>query len=307
MIITLFKKLPPSVSVPAFYCYSTILLIFHFLFASTYGALVLALSVYVYVITCTSINPLTPIGIVSWVTSLSSEYKIALLSSFVTVAGFVVAFHTATINWRSQMRAQLKSQAAGDIESFFTMVSSNISTASLYIESLIRTVNEIQDGTPTTDASFSIAYHQEKVEEFIAARSTLSQASIEVHRLIGRNHNLLSTGWGLIADINQAAESLSRITKKMWVHIPIVNLDDPGHVESFVDQVNATKYNEFLEVCNVHDGIISGLSGGVQGHLTAPIWGFSFTMFVNLIMNRKEFKESIRELHKNLNNDNQKK
>jgi hypothetical protein len=214
MIFAFFKKLPPSISVPAFYGLITMALFFRFIFASTYGALLLVLGLYAYAVTYTSINPLTPSELVSWIAVLSSEYKVALLSSLVTIVGFVVAFHTATINWRNQMRAQLKAQAAGEIESFFAVASGNITTASLHVESLIETVNKIQKGASIYDASFSVAYQQGKAREFMAARDTLSQASVEVHRLIGRNYNLLSTGWGLPASVKLAAEALSKVTKK---------------------------------------------------------------------------------------------
>jgi hypothetical protein len=37
----------------------------------------------------------------------------------------------------------------------------------------------------------------------------------------------------------------------MWVHIPVVDLNDPNHIQSFVNQVNVTECNEFLEACDV--------------------------------------------------------
>ena len=108
MIFTFFKKLPPFISVPAFYIFITISLIIRFLFSSSYGVLILALVLYVYIDTCTSITPLTLSSLVTWIDTLSSEYKVALLSSSVTIVGFIVAFHTATANWQNQMKEQYK-------------------------------------------------------------------------------------------------------------------------------------------------------------------------------------------------------
>ena len=190
-----------------------------------------------------------------------------------------------------------------DIAIFFATVTSNITTTRLYVESLIEAVNKIQKGVSFDDASFSVGYLQGKAREFMAARDILSQASIEVHRLIGRNYNLLSTGWGLIASARLAAESLSKVTKKMWIHLPVVDLKNLNHIQSFLNQVNVTECNEFLLACEVNYGKISGLSGGVQGYLAAPIWGFSLPMFANLISSRKEFKEAMREFHSQLRND----
>ena len=192
MIIDYFKKIPPSVSVPIFYGFVLVGFTLRFLFATVFGALILVVGIYFYIEYCTTVSPFNSIELVTWIISLEAGYKIALLSSSVTIVGFVVAFHTATINWRNQMRAQLKVQAAGEIENFFAAVSRNITTADLYVKSLIETVNEIQAGASLHMAYFSVDYAQKKAGEFEAARNLLIEASIEVHRLIGRNHNLLA-------------------------------------------------------------------------------------------------------------------
>ncbi|MCD4743583.1 MAG: hypothetical protein K8R67_14060 [Desulfobacteraceae bacterium] len=303
MVVAFLKKFPPSISIPTFYGLFAIALIVRFLFKSVYGAVFLMLGLYIYVATCTSISPFTFSELVLWAIELPSEYKVVLISSFVTVVGFVVAFHTATINWRSQMQTQLKVQAATEIESFFAVVSNNITTISLFIESLVEILNKIQNGASTADAKFSIKYNQGKIKEYKASKDILSHASIEVHRLIARNHNLLSTGGDTLTNTKLAAECLSKITKAMWLHIPVIDLDDPDSIQSFIDQVNLTEYNEFLELCDANYGKIAGLSGGIQGYLTAPVWGLSLTMFVNLIRNRKEFIKAIKGFRKDLNND----
>lgn len=300
-MISLFKNIPPSISVPAFYCFYTIAMIVRFLIGSAYGVLFLAVFFYLYVKNFTSLPVMTPSELTSWLVNLPSEYKVAVLSSGVTIIGFVVAFHTATENWRGQMQAQLKSQAANEIENFFSVVTSKITTTRLHVESLIKTVNTIQKQENINEIIFLVGYQQGKVSEFIAARDILSQASIEVHRLISKNNNILSTGWGLPSNINQAAGCLSELSKKMWVHIPMVNLDDPNHIQSFLNQVNVTECSEFIDSCNTNYGIISGISGGIQGYLTASIWGVSLSNYFNLISSRKQFKEAIKGLHRDLN------
>jgi len=156
MMISYFKKIPRSLSVPIFYTYISGLLVTKFLFTTTYGAFVIALSIYFYCDVYTSLTPLTVGQIINNILLLPIEYKVALLSASVTVAGFVIAFHTASINWKNQMRAQIKSQAAGEIEGFFAAVSSNITTAELYVKSLIETVNQIQKGISIEEANFSV-------------------------------------------------------------------------------------------------------------------------------------------------------
>lgn len=303
MIITLLKKIPPLLSVPLFYVYISVGLLLRFLFTSTYGALILAIFYYQYVVLYTDVIPLSLEELINWLFSLSGEYKVALFTSLITISGFIIAFYTATLNWKNQLKAQLKSEAANEIERFFAVVSDNINTTSLYAESLVRIINDIQSGSSINDASFSIDYQQRRAREFLEARDILSKASVEVHRLIGKNYNLLLTGFGLLDNLNLAADSIASITKKMWIHIPIVDLKDSNHIQLFFNQVNITECNEFIKVCEIQGGKISGLIGGVRGYLLSPIWGFSFSAYINLIFKRKEFKKAMKEFHCDLNND----
>lgn len=249
----------------------------------------------------TQIDIWTATDFISWVSGLSENYQIALITSLLTILGFVVAFYTATANWRNQMKAQLKLQVAGELEYFFAQVTSNITTARLYVESLIEAVNTIQKGDSIDDAVFSVGYLNGKANEFVSARDELSHASSEVHRLIGRNYTLLTSSLGLLESVKLAAESISIISSKMWIHLPVVNLQDPNHIQSFLNQVNVTECSEFIQSCNVNYGKISGLSGNVQGSLTALIWGFSLPMYINLVKDRKEYKQLLVEFHEKLN------
>ena len=98
-----------------------------------------------------------------------------------------------------------------------------------------------------------------------------------------------------------AASSLREISQKLWLHIPVVNLNDDNHIQSFLNQVNITECNEFLNVCEINSRKIAGLTGAVRGSLDSSIWGFSFTQFVNLIAIRKDFKNEIKQFRDDLN------
>ncbi len=302
MFVSYVRKIPPSISVPAFYVLMMLMLVLRFLFGSVYGALALVMVFYAFTYHFTSTPPLSPSELVLWIDGLTSEYKVALLTSSVTVLGFVVAFHTATANWKDQMGAQFKAQVAGEIESFFAAVTSSMNIASLYVESLVSTVNKIQKGANADELSFLIQHIQGQVGKYLSVRDQLSQASIEVHRLIGRSHNVLSTGWGLPATVNLAAESLANVTDKMWFHVPIVDLQSPNHIQSFLNQVNISGCNEFLQAHNDNSEKISGLAGGIRGYLISPILGFSLPMFTNLLSDRKQFRETMERLHIQLRN-----
>ncbi len=87
----------------AFYALLILGFIYRFLFQSIYGALLLVVSAYWYTGTYTNVEPFNLEQLIQFASNLSPEYKVALITSGVTITGFAIAFHTATINWRSQI------------------------------------------------------------------------------------------------------------------------------------------------------------------------------------------------------------
>ena len=300
-MIGLYKKIPPKLFTPFFYTFITVGYILRFLFQTPYGLFILVIGLYFYVCKFTSITPLNAKELLDWLNNLGSEYKVALLASSVTVAGFAVAFHTATINWRNQMKAQLMLTTAAEIENFFALVLRNVTTVELHIRSLVETVNLIQNSEPKIVAEFKVNYLVNQTNKFLDARTLLSEASVEVHRLISKNYNILASNWGSLESVQTSANALKDITDKMWVQLPILNLEDPQKLQSFAHQINIVKCNDFIATCNRCTGVISGLIGSVGGQLLSPVIGFNYSMFRTLIRNKKSFSVVMTELHEKIN------
>lgn len=298
-----FTKLSPHISVPLLYIVLTVNLAIRFLFGSAFGALILVGSIYVALLWYGTTSPFGFQELMLWIDDLSPEYKVGLSSAIVTIAGFVIAFHTATVNWRNQLRAQLKAQAAGEIESFFAAVTSRMNEVSFYAESIIDAVNDIQKGCSFSNAGFHVAYLQRQAPKFMTAREQLSQASVEIHRLLGKNYNLITSVWGALESSLSATDVLKDVASAMWIRVPIVNLDDPNHVQHFVNQANVSECLKLIETCNDNYEKLSGLSGGVHGALMAPIIDLNLSMYINFLVRRKEFKSFVGIFHKKMNKD----
>lgn len=298
----IFRLLPPTIAVPAFYVFATFAIAIHILFGSILGIFLVSLFAYWSVGYLGLSTPLSFGELLLWLGSQPEGYKVAFISAGLTVVGFVVAFHTATINWRNQLKAELKAQSAGEIEEFFAVVTRLISDASIFVQTLVDTVNTIQKGSSTQDVQFAVSWAVRESQKFIATRNQLSQAQIEVHRIKGRHYTILSSGWGLPATFDHAVNAFNKVSERMWIHMPIVNLDDPNHVQSFLNQVNVAECTQFLEVSEKHSVPISMYAGSIKGQLMSPIMGVSLPMYASLLMGRKEFKALIVSFYRNMKN-----
>jgi len=189
-------KLSPSILTKLLLVYVVVGVIWKFLTETAWGILVVSVFMYFLIPHITSIVPLTPMQLIVWTSDLPAEYKISVFSSLLTVVGFIIAFHTATINWKQQMSAQLKAAVAGDIEEFFNEVSRLTRNTKLYAELLIEAVDQIQQDGVDNETVFAIKYILSKTPEFIASRERLSFLSVEVYRILGKNSVALSSIWG---------------------------------------------------------------------------------------------------------------
>lgn len=301
MIYFFFKNIPPKYSVKIFYIFTSILFLYRFLFKSVFGILFIALILYKFSSSIWDIESYNLGQLLEWVHHLEKDYKLALITSGVTIIGFVIAFHTATTNWRNQMFAQLRLNAANEIETFFAEFSKNITDSELYIQSLINALEKIKNGVDVAEANFIVNYSCERIEDFMDSRNKISEASVQVHKLISKNYNLLVNNPGTLDSINRSGIAISDISKKIWIKLPVVKPEGNNKILSFVEQTNINEYIEFVEVCKKSSAIISGLSGGVKGQLQSVIMDFNVHMLFHLLKNRKSFKESIVSLHKELN------
>jgi len=175
----IFRVLPPTIAVPLFYAFTTIAVVLYFLFGTIFGVFLVSLFAYWAVDYFGFVTPLSFGELLLWLGAQPESYKVAFISAALTVVGFVIAFHTATVNWRNQLKAELKAHSAGEIEEFFAVVTRLISDASIYVQTLVDTVDKLQKGLPPQEAEFAVSWAVKESPKFIATRNQLSQAQIE--------------------------------------------------------------------------------------------------------------------------------
>jgi len=288
-------KIPPIFLVPLFYAYVTVGLLLKYMLCTITGVFLSLAAIYLYLKYFGEIRPFSWLELLTWVSYLDKEYKVAILSSLVTIVGFIVAFHTASLNWQSQMRAQLKLQVAGELDEFFAQISQDINLARIHVERLVKTVNKIQEGCDANNIKFDIQYVQQQNTEYLSTRSRLAQNSVTIHRLLGKYSLILSSGWSLIRSFESATNAFKDITDKMWLSVPTADIENPNYINLFLREVDVSKCNEFIQACNDNYSKINGLSGGIRGYLISPIVGFNLFSYLHLLSIRGGIIESMRE------------
>lgn len=291
--LSLLRHLPPGVTACAFYYGLPIVLAVRFLVGTVRGVFVLSVALYSVMWLVGEPKPFTLTELLLWLDELAPESKTAVVTTMLTVLGFLVAFHTATVNWKAQALAQLKQHVAGEIELFYAETSRLTTDAQIYARSLIEAVNSLQSQGASPDAIFCVRRALEKAEQFRATRDRLSAMSIEVHGISGRHYGVLSTVWGAVKTLEDCASALTEIASSMWIHVPIIPDAHPDPLGSFLAQVNVPQCMKFVTCCEHNSGFINGNSGGVRGALLAPIVGFNLSSRMSLAGKKAVFTEAM--------------
>jgi len=293
-------KLPPYLSVPIFYILMTLAYIYRLFFGNIYGIFAISIVVYFSSEWLFGIAPLSFDGLMEWVVNQSETTKAALLGSIIAVIGFMVAYATATSNWKSQLLANLKIQAAGEIAAFFTECTKLATGCEIYAGALVKAVNEIQKGCPNDKAELLAHYNREGGHLFKQQRDRLLSLGVEVHLLGGKYGTLLSTSPGLMSEMGLATKALENITDKLWINVPYHIQNDPNPVQTFLNQVNVTECIALIDSVNKNYDMLTSSSGDVRGRLTSDVVGYNFWMIFNLFKDPKGIKELFADRYKNL-------
>ena len=286
-----FKRLPPKVSVPAFYLYICLAFVWRFFSSTLFGALLLSILLYVSLSVFGSIPPLSFSELMLWTASLGQDAVVALTSSMLTIVGFLVAFHVASKSWQQQQLAQIKVSAADEVENFFAEASKLNTDTQLYAEELIRTVDRIAGGCSAEEAVFAVQYAQEGAKSFLSKRDRLVSLSIESYRLSSRHSSILLSTFSLEGALEDACAALKEIVDKIWIQVPIVDLQSPTLVEDFMAQVNRQECLLFVCAAKKYSLSLNGSAGFIRGGLLSPVIGFNTALLINLLRKSSAFRE----------------
>lgn len=291
--LELYRRLPPRLTAFLFFYGLPALLVLRFFFGSLFGIFISSVALYWYTLIFGEVKPYSMQQLVLWLDSLPNDSKTSVVTTVITIAGFLVAFKTATANWKAENLATLKSHVASELEEFFANVSKLTTDAEIYVKRLVEAVNKIQSEGATADSAFAVHWAIERLPDFLHTRERLSFMTVEAHRISGRHTTILSTIDGATRAIEDCANALSEISRDMWVRLPNIPEGHNDPLGLFLLQINVEQCNNFLECCRANFGLINGLSGGVRGALLSPIVGINMSTITSLYGKRQQFEEAM--------------
>lgn len=263
----------------AFRALLTVVLTFRWFNSSLSGLLILTILLYLYVDRFSQIDPLNGPELLAWTVSIPESIKIAVGSSLLTIIGFLIAFQSATKNWRDQMAATVALEASRDIHRFFTEASRNVTTIQIFAEQLVEFRTRALNAQNVNDVAFEIDFVNDTLSDFLQARARLKQMNIEVHDLLPRYSAVLASSRRSIADLVSATAAFTGIIQHMWFTVPVVRSTHPTALVSFVQAIDEGACNGYVKEAKKRYTAMTTLSGLVEGKLTSHLLRVNLSYF----------------------------
>jgi hypothetical protein len=231
--------------------------------------------------------------------SLDPQYKVAILTSVITIIGFLIAFQTATTTWKQQMHTSLRLQAAHEINSTYSRATELITSIRIFADLNLDLINKLKGNMPDIEITSAFNFVQSKYGEFLSNRDELSLLHLKAYNFIGKYSTVLSSTWKSFDQLERINDALRLVAEKMWVFIPQITSEHINYKKLYLQYTDCSKLEELSEQCNLSHGFIAALAGNINGRLTAPIFLLNLSSLLTLFQKSKWIDEAYSIIREN--------
>lgn len=183
----------------------------------------------------TGTRPPTPTEIHNWVFAQDKTVIGLLVSSTLTVVGFVVAFMVARASWRTETKAMLRLEAANELHDCLHESSTNVRLLSVAIATFVDVAKHMALGdTEYLDAKGPWA--KEQCDKTWATRTSIIENNRELVRLRFKHDVVLSSQVGGIATIEMCLSLMAGVIAGFAHDLPSSTNKSP---QEFVGNLSA--------------------------------------------------------------------
>ncbi len=251
-------------------------LLTRFLFTRAVGILIVAIVLYTFSEGLLGVTAFGPGELVIYLSSLEKDYKIAVISSLITVIGFLLAFSTSSAAVKEQLLLQYKSQVAEEVSSFADDVCTVLTAIRIKADLIIECKAQIDKCPSSPETVFVIDYLSERSDELKSEITRLSALVSSGHSLKGRHSILLSANNRLDVSFSKALQIISKLSEGAWLFIPSSSVTSAEEAEIFAKHLDVNKAEQFISLYRSGYPKISELCGSVRGALLSGVLGLTW-------------------------------
>lgn len=261
-------------------------LTYRYVFGSIWGVLGLTLLLYFNSEFVLGTQPITFKELALLVISMESSTKASIATALITIIGFMVAYWTASSNWKEQLRAQLCTQASGRLTEFSNLCSQDITTCKIYAENVVK-VYDLVERDELEQAFHLVNYIHSSTQKTLLAREQVIANSIKSHILLSPYNSILVGIPGSIKHFQLACKRLGDITDFIYFPISYPIQDDKNVVDSFLRCTNKEKCTDYIRLVNKNFDSFNMNASYSSGCILRPISGINLWSAFSVLSNMR--------------------
>lgn len=260
------------------------------------GALTISVAAYAYLYYFGVSQPLGWGELITWFFGLGIEAVSLISAAMLAIVGFYITFDSAHENWLLQRRIELRIEMAKELEEFFNEASGLLIKLGIFANSTVSLWTHVSDNGLDDEAVSKADYLVTQIPGARHTRTRLSEMSVEVHRLRGKNLMLLSSHWGAVDALDRVISNFSDACSKMWFPFPDSSHETYGPTLALFLRIDPLKTQSFMDWGDDQFGAMNAELGRLRGQLLAPISRASTATIFFMFKNTDELGDALKAL-----------
>jgi hypothetical protein len=265
-------------------------LVRRYLFSTLFGLFLFAVGLYLGMYWLSPVKPFSGQQLALWFDGLPTESKGAMGAALLTVLGFLIAFRTASVNWRDELRVTISVQAADELEEVYGEASQLMLDVMYYSRGLVEQLTELQQRctgmTPWLRETLQkYAGHRERSER-------LSALGARARRLAGKYGILLNPIGGGSKAASDCAAAIERAALATILPFPPTLATTEEELERLAMRVDLVRWRSLFGTLENERAYLNTLSSMVYFALVRRLSQSSFGQTIALFRHRNVTTEA---------------
>lgn len=273
----------------------TAIFIGQFLLSSSYGILVTTGLLYYFSPALFGVEPYSSQQLFLFLSTVDKEYKIAIISSVITVIGFLLAFSSSRAAVKSQLLLQYRTAVADDINDLVNQASYLANAIKIKSDLLQNLKERIARNSFDPELPGEVKHILSLSEELNSEIRNLSNLVSSAYSLSSRHSALLAAQAKLDVTFNNIIICMRQLSEASWFYIPNVEVNSISDLEQFGEFIDAAKCKKYNLLYDSLFDQINSYSGSMRAVLLHQVIGYRWGHLRGLVSLTNPFTPSRKE------------
>jgi hypothetical protein len=243
-----------------------------------------------------NIEPYSVGQLVIWYSDLEIGFKTSIISSYITIIGFLIVFQGSHTMWKKEVTTNLRIKAAEEFSEVFQELQDCISQILSYADEVRFTHDLIKDNVNRTEIEFQISYVVKELPSFIENRSTFLYLSQRFNTLRGKYSLELNSVVNADKMTNKVSGLLTSLTSYLYPMLPFVGSKSPDPIKSFSVSINIDQWPLIEQKMDAASQILIGFQELIPTGLKNPVISMNFSSLLVLSRNKRMLEPMFRNM-----------